>query len=117
VTLSSEHTVMDIQQWNPWIPGCLVAAAVVLNFAPVTVAAIVPVSSIYIESAGAALFVIVVIGIVSLRASRCRHCNYNLLLYAWRHKSAGGWLIWLKNVESCPDCGYTHRRDGFIPKQ
>ena len=115
MTVSSVDTVMDIQQWKPWIPGCLLAVAALSNLAPNAVAAIVPVPSIYIESVGAALFVILMI--FSLRASRCRHCNHNLLLYAWRHKSAGGWLSWLRSVESSPDCGYPRRGGDVPPKQ
>jgi hypothetical protein len=101
---STRFPVTPIHGWSLLVPCCLIVGTAVGSFAPNTIASLVGVTPIFIESAAALLFLTVVIAMTF--AGRCYRCNQNLLFRSMSKETASSWLTRFIEMKACPLCGY-----------
>lgn len=95
------------QKWKLWIWGLFFAIAGLGLLIPDRLAVIFSISPIAINI-GAGLIGFLALGGVSLTI-RCPQCGLRLAWYSLSHKSISGWLSWLLEVTSCPQCAFSDK--------
>lgn len=97
------------QRWKLWIWGAMLALSGLGALAPDRLAPVLGVVPALMALMADALAVIALAG--AAVSIRCPRCGLSLVWHGLTKKSAGAWLSWLLDVDTCPQCGYRTMRD------
>jgi len=99
--------LIALQKWKLWIWGTFFAIAGLGYLIPDRLASAFAIAPVAINL-GSLVITFVAFG-GALLSIRCPQCGLSLAWYGLSHKSIGGWLSWLLDVNVCPKCEFPHK--------